>query len=256
MGVWLPNIELTEEEYQNMLEDFFDYGSESVIVREGRYAIKIFREDFGHEWYTKEQIEEVRENKLRKIVKLTRIKNFDNELIPLATYSYRKKFIAYKMCYLKYPNLGDVYLDEKTSLFYLKLVKEKLLKIHELGIIYGDIKDDNIFVNLNQKRIIFGDLDNMKIQDNPIDLMAPYTEKFIKKYGRVDEKVDSYTMNLMTLYYLHYYGRTYDEILKNLEGDEFFIPDKALATPKNIRLLREMKHIDHNYRGKYFIDNL
>lgn len=254
MGLWLENIELTEEEYYNLQGNWFDYGSESRVVREGDFVIKVFRDNFGHDLYDEDEIEMVRENKFQKIVKLASMKDFDNELILFATYSYHKKFVAYKMNYLSYPTLESLCLGEKELLFYLKLIKNKLLEIHELGIVYGDVKDDNIFVDLEQQRIVFGDIDNMQIGELSIDMMSTYAKNFVKSYGRVDEKLDSYMMNLMTLYQLRYYSGWYDEIIENLEWG--FIPNKKLTLPKNKKLVREMGHISRNYSGDYFVNHL
>lgn len=238
MGLWLPNNELTKEEYWNLQKKYFDFGGEATITRDGDFAIKIFKDNFGHVGYSKDEIEEVRENKFQKIITIASMKNFDNELVPIETYSYCGKFVAYKMAYLKYLKFDDLCLKDEEILNYLKLVRDKLLQFHELGIIYGDVKDDNIFVDLAHQKIILGDIDNMKVGERDIDIMSSYAENFVRSYGKVDEKLDSYMMNLMTLYQLHYYTGWYNDIIENLEAG--FISNQKLSLPKNKRLVREM----------------
>lgn len=255
MAMMLPNTELTKEEYCNLqYGGYFDYGSEAGIIKEGKFAIKFFQEDFGHSEYTEDEIEYVRENKLQKILRIGSMKNFDNGLVPLGTYSYQKKFVAYRMFYLRYPNFGNLCLGERETLQYLKLIKRKLLHFHKLGIVYGDIKDDNIFIDQEHQRIIFGDLDNMQLGTFPIDLMAYYAEDFVRNYGGIDEKLDSYMMNLMTLHQLNYYPGWYDRIVENLNCG-FLVCDRLLH-PKCRNLVREMGHVDNSYSGEYFVDYL
>lgn len=128
----LSNIELSSEEYNYLVNEanFFDYGSESHIIRDDEYVIKLFRKNFGHEFVSDEEIEEIRENKLQKINFLHNMKKFQNRFRPLATYSYQGKFVGYKGKYIDLPLLDDIPLMKEEKIHYLRLIKEKLELFH------------------------------------------------------------------------------------------------------------------------------
>lgn len=257
MGV-LSNIKLSREEYDYLVNKahFFDYGSEAHIIRDGDYVMKLFRKNFGHELVNDDEIESIRENKHQKIKILHGMKTFDNEFRPLATYSYNGKFVGYKGKYLDLPNLGDISLNKEEKIHYLKLIRNKLALFHELGIVYGDVKFDNILIDTaNRGKIIFVDIDNMKVLDHQIDMPNSFATDFLRKYGFVDKTLDSYMMNFLTIEQLINECFTYDyeDILNMLEVG--FIP-LEVDCKKNKKLIREMVYVTEKYSGQYLIDNL
>lgn len=260
--IMLPHIELSEEEYQKLWQcKFVGYGSEANVFRDGDEVVKIFRDDFGQKKLTEEEVEEVRENKFQKIKLLASKEIFDNPFKPLISYSYQGRFIGYRGKFFRCFDIQDsfdfgvpdreVTFDEKV--FYLKEIRRKLKLFHEDGLVYGDIKTDNILVDFSQQLVIFFDIDNMKVWDYPIDIKTHFANDFMHKYGVLDEKLDSYMMNLMTIELLCDCRGWYSEVIQMLEND--YVP-REVACPKNRVLAREMGHVDKNYSGQYFIDNL
>ena len=250
----LPNIKLSTEEYNQLRTTYyFDYGSESQIIRDGKYIIKLFKEDFGHCQASEKVIETIRTNKQQKLILLHSMKTFANTLKPLATYSYQDKLVGYRGVYLECPTLQDTYLTKREKVHYLRQIKAKLELFHNQGIIYGDIKDDNIFIDTAHNNIIFGDIDNMQVFDYPIDTFNFHAKEFAFKYGTIDQKLDSYMFNLLTIQQFIDRDLMYDDIIHSLEA--CFIPPE-INCQNNQKLIREIVYVNKNYSGKYLIDNL
>lgn len=125
---------------------------------------------------------------------------------------------------------------------------------HNLGIVYGDVFSTNIFIDEKQKDVIFCDVDNMKVLDYPIDMVNYIAVKFIDNYGFIDDKLDSYMLNLLTL---EQFSPKLKDILDILSSG--YIP-KNLTNDKNKRLIKKInyanKRTNRNYSGAYLIDNL
>lgn len=253
----LYNIELTKEEYQGMLYSYY-FSTEAYVTREGAYARKIFKTNFGQSNCSKDEIEEIRENKFCKINTLFSFgKKFNNAFRPLSTYSYQGKFVGYRGRWFSYPDMQYEILDREDKIYYLKKIKEKLEQFHELGIVYGDIKDNNILLCYSLRDIILLDIDNMQVGSYSIDLLGKFAQNFISHYGNVDEKLDSYMMNLLTLEQLFESSGWYDEVLACLEVG--FLPEEfreGHRLYKSKRLAREMSFVTSSYSGEYFIDQL
>lgn len=254
MSKILPDIKLSEDEYISMKKCSAYHGSEGCVIRDGDYAIKIFKNNFGKKDTCHEKIELTRENKFCKIKTLFRYGNlFDNEFYPLATYSYEGKFVGFHGPWLPYSSMNFSTLNMREKIFYLKKIRQKLESFHEIGIVYGDIKDDNIFIDTSSKKVTFVDIDNMKIGAYPMDLMSNSAKNFIANYGKVDKKLDSYMMNLLTIDLLQHHSGWYDEIIANLQLG--FVPQK-LDIPQNKKLIYEMGHVGQSYCGGYLIDHV
>lgn len=250
----LPNIELSSREYDYLInfDNCYDFGSEAGIIRdEGRYAIKIFRKDFGQWDKNADEIEEIRENKLQKLILLYGMKDFDNRLKPINTFSYNGRIVGYREIFLECQTLFGTFLTTSEKKYYLKLIREKLDIFHKLGIVYGDVNGSNIFIDERNEEVVFCDIDNMKVLDCPSDMVNDLATEFLDCYGIVDEKLDSYMMNLLTLEQFGF--ECDDNILGALKIKE--IP-KMLENDKNKRLLKEMSCVRKSYSGGYLIDNL
>lgn len=247
----LLNRELTYEEYNYYRKAYFNYGSEATITKMGNSAIKLFFENFGCNDYLLDMCEVIRENKFKKIKLLYDMKDYKNGLRPLETFSLNGKFVGYRVEYLDCLVLQFTVLSIEEKIFYLKQIKDILLFYHELGIIYGDIKDNNIFIDKKKKRIIFGDIDNMKIGKYDIDSMSSFASNFISKYGMVDNNLDSYMFNLMTMEQFMKCDNWYYSVLENLSFGK--IPQE-LNNYKSRKLVKEILDVNRNYREEYFID--
>lgn len=79
-------------------------------------------------------------------------------------------------------------------------IKEKLEHLHELGIIYGDIKLDNIITN--GTNIEFCDLDNCYIDGYNFDILSNNQKYYLKRAQEINEQMDNYIFNLLSAAYI------------------------------------------------------
>lgn len=252
----LINIELSKGEY-DAIKDSFYRGSEGMVKKVGIYADKVFNDTLGHDNCTKEQQGLILENKFWKIYQLFVMKeSFPNRYKPIATLSYEKKFVGYRGIWIDCPKWEDAYLFLDNKITCLKMIREKLRMFHELGIVYGDIKDDNILVD-GRGEIIFCDLDNMQVGDYSIDIMGTFAQDFVERYGVVDKKLDSYMMNLFTLDQFPHQGWWYPGVISELQLGIYPMEfQKENNYLKNRKLVKEMVNVTEKYQGRYFIDQL
>lgn len=251
----LPNLDFSKQDIQILRNRAFDYGGESVIVRSttGSSVYKIFDDDFLKDPKDLKEIEKARDNKLQKVRLLYSLDNFNNDVKVLSTISVDGNFIGYEMTY----NLDDISLlmaplTTKEKIRYLKLVKDKLLYFENYGIVYSDIKSDNILVNDKKKTISFCDLDNIQIGNYPIDIKDEIVDNFILNYGKLDEKIHSYMHNLLTLKELFNIDGNYYEVLNYLENGNV----SNFLNEDGNRITKELVKVDNRYSGKYVIDYL
>lgn len=120
----LSDIKLSKDEYVFMKNCSAYHGSERWVIRDGDYAIKIFKNNFGQEDICHEKIELIRENKFCKIQTLFRYRDlFDNEFYPLATYSYDGKLVGFRGVWLACSSMEFATLNMREKVFYLKKIR-------------------------------------------------------------------------------------------------------------------------------------
>ena len=240
----LKDIKLAEEELSYYKQQYFDFGSESIIVRSHPDRIyKIWNDDIPIQ---------IRENKLKKIIAY-----YQKQIkyIPqiTATLSSHGICSGYEM---SFSEEDDVLLiapiEKKERKEILQRGKEILSYFIREGIIYGDIKNDNILYNKRTKKLKFCDFDNTKYQDLPMDLQPEELSDFIKKYGSEDEKIHAYMYNLLTLQQLDSRDCCNIEVLQGIYEDNYC----EIVDEKGKVLLKEMKSINQNYSGEYLIDHI
>lgn len=135
------------------------------------------------------------------------------------------------------------------KLEFLKRLRNQLVRFHKLGIVYGDLKSNNVLAHVtNHKLGCLCDLDNMKIKDFPIDIKSNYVDEFLYQYGEVDEKLDWYVFNLLTLEAIYGLDRTTDAAYHETRA----FMDQYSGSCSS---LREMQHITPHYEGNLLIDN-
>jgi len=208
----LPNIELTRTEKDQLEErrQTSYCGSEGYVIPNFRPGVcrKVFLDSF--------QID-------KKFPKLAWLfqneERLSNGVKILSTVSYQKELVPYDMTYD--PDdipLLDVPLNVKEKILPLQVSRDKLDYFHTLGIIYGDVKANNILINRKTGNLSFCDLDNVQIEDRyPIDSLSDYLLLFSDEDGFLDSKADIYMHNLMTLSELDGESLEYDQILEMLE---------------------------------------
>lgn len=135
------------------------------------------------------------------------------------------------------------------KLGFLKRLRNQLVRFHKLGIIYGDLKSNNVLAHYRNYRLgCLCDLDNMQIKDLPIDIKSNYVDEFLYQYGKVDEKLDWYVLNLLTLESIHELDQTTD--MAYHETRAFMDHYRG-----NCEALREMQHVSPHYEGSLLIED-
>lgn len=245
----MPDIKLTSDELNYLRENYFDYGGESHIVKSKRKntVFKIFR-DLDDENLTKER----NEKKLQKVTLLYNKPNIKYNTRPLSTISVNGEFKGYELTYDPDDEsllLATITRQEKIE--YLRKAKEILLYFESFGIIYGDIKSDNILINYRNGKVKFCDMDNIQIDKYPMDEMDCALYQFVENYGKIDANVHSFMHNLLTINELNYNSSLlFSDILKDLSKNSNydFLSDGSSA------IIKEMISPKENYTGKYLIN--
>lgn len=214
----MPNIKLTPEEYR-IMTTYCHYGSggEGIICRSQRpdTLYKIFVE------YETTTPVGLSDNKYKKILSLYERK-LKGSVQPLSTVSLNGELIGYEMTF----DEDDMPLD-KIFLFRRSLIKvlqdtTDILKYFDSeDITYGDVKANNILVNTRTHEAKFCDMDNVRLGENPIDLLSDHVDSIITTEADINASVDAYMHNLMTLQYLNDPEATYDQILSNIQKGKY-----------------------------------
>lgn len=144
-------------------------------------------------------------------------------------------------------------LYPEEQLMALRVTKEILEYFRRIGIIYPDVKADNILINLNRGTIRFCDIDNIIIGNLREDILHVVVKEFVKKYGKLDSRIHSYLHNIMTIDMLD--KRFSKEFNRNLE--EYLLESNSpLFLGENEEIKNELIKVDQNYSGRYLIDGI
>ena len=212
----MPNIKLTIDEYIRITdEERFSKGGESIICKteKNNTLYKFFKNpETGN-------LIDMPENKEKKITRLYEL-NPNFAVKPLSTISVGGYLVGYEMTYNPQNRLfKGAPLTRLEKIEILRKSKEALEYFKELNIIYGDVKSNNILINRKTGEIEFCDMDNIQLEDYPIDLITIYVQQFTSKYGKIDNVVDAYIHNILTLQQLGFPNPnpTYIDIIRTIE---------------------------------------
>lgn len=198
----LKNIKLSRYEVQRLRERKFDFGGESIIV-------KTDTPDIIYKFYRESVKDAERENKHRKL-ELVSERKIDFITNPKSVLTCEGRIIGHAFDYDREDMpllLAPLSISEKLS--YFKRIKEILDYFKRNGIIYGDLKSDNVLINLQTGQIKFCDIDSIQIDSLKTSLKEEYLEGFIKN-GMLDERVHIYLHNLMVL----------DELFADIDSED------------------------------------
>lgn len=245
------DIHFNYEELEELDSNYFwTYGGEANLYRipngKKNIVIKLFYSIESHRFILSPRIIQ---NKKYKVGVLQKSR-IPNKIQVYGRIFFEREFIGYMLN--EAMNFGDFYLNtfrSQEQLIFLRKLKHQLQRLHELNMIFGDLKGDNILIHqTNYKLGCLCDLDNMQIGDFPIDVMSNYVEAFLHRYGKVDENLDWYVFNLLTLETLCHFDRlTYTpyketrDFLKHYRGKS--------------KILKSMRNLNPQYEGKLLIDD-
>ena len=232
----LQDIKVTKKELEYMMKNKDNGGTESYIYKiDDKTAYKIFRT----------LSPEVLENKFQKIKALHQ-KSIDFMVNPLATLSCDECCIGYKMYFFE----NCEWYQFPLYTFYLKDLKNKLLILEDEGIIYGDIRDENLFIfNGN---LLLGDSDNIQIDGYLMDILPTVLTDFHRN-EKFNIDVHAFMHNIFVIEELEQLSclRSSIENLENMETSSFHEGGK--------RLLKDMSTVYTNpsiIKNRYLIDYL
>ena len=181
------------------------------------------------------------DNKAEKIKKLYQM-SLNYATHPIRTLSCDGELIGYEMTYdSKDQRFSPYYLKKEQIIYYLEETKKILEYFSSKDITFGDVADRNILINQKNGKVTFCDMDNIRLGQYPIDLIALDLRDYEDKRG-IDASVDPYMHSLFTLHALG---------LDEYYDDSIFITDIFEDTVEPIiQTLREPE----NYLGEYIIN--
>lgn len=236
----LPNITLDWAEYYSIvLNQELTSGAESIICTTDKpnTLYKFFVNPA-----TRELID-MPDNKYKKIVAIYQL-DLEYSVKVLSTVSAGKYLVGYEMSYNpKNTPFLSLNLPANEIITILERIKHALEYYASKDIVYGDIKGNNILLDLSTGQIEFCDMDNIQIGEYPLDVTGPALTYFLRSYGKTDSIADAYMYNLFTLKRLNFpiQNPRYKQIITMLEsgiypknfdekGIDIF---ESMATPKN-----------------------
>ena len=210
----IPTIKLTSHELQTIIdENAVNFGGESIILKsptsETLYKIFNYNSSFSPEF--------AYPNKQKKLQNFYDLPNLQYSVKPLSLISADSSFVGYEMTLDPLDiTLSDALLTPEQKIAYLHQVKKILEYYHKNGIIYGDVRGDNILINMATQVAKFCDMDNAQIGTHPIDVMVPTLTEYKDARDGIDFAADSYMFNLLTLEQLTYPEESYEDILNRI----------------------------------------
>lgn len=269
----MENINITREEYEYLLRNNISRGEEGAISFYNDRLLKIFFKEGDTGTLEYQVFRDKLENKSKKInelIHLSETVDFINGLHPSGVVRYNNHFCGYIMSDCIDSSLYDVdksKIDISMKIDILKRYKKILDYFHSIGIVYGDIKSKNLLISSDYSTLAFGDLDNIKLGDLPIDNRPINMVKFCDLYYGLTYDIfmtsiiDSYMFNLLTLeFLLGYSSDNYKQVFDYLESpfnnSSLFDNVDECAHVKIKSICEELKCINPSYSGRYIVDNL
>lgn len=243
--------------YNELIKNPLFWGYEGCLSVYGNDLMKLFRVFPIAGGYS--EISDLYLNKRRKLEKILDKSSFStyNLIYPKKLYSICNQFVSYTIPDRR--DLKNLYsvkgfsINEKIEI--LKQYRKILDYFHCENIVFGDIKGQNILLSDDGKSMCFCDIDNVKVEDLPIDKLSRCAGYFCYDYGLVDYKLDSFMFNFLTLeYILDIYSPNFESVFDFL--DDGVVPNFSANMDNNKikQIFNEMNDIDSNYSGEYIID--
>lgn len=237
---------ISKELYDYLMNHYFEFGGEGTItVNDDKKSVyKLY-----HDGVTLNE----RKNKERKLEEINN-QGIKHIVQPISSVYVGKDIIGYELEYDEEDeNLDMACLYPSEKLIALRISKEILEYFRRIGIIYPDVKADNILINLNRGTIRFCDIDNIVIGSLREDILHIVAKEFVKKYGKLDYRIHSYLHNIMTIDMLDKrfskeFNRNLLEYLENC--------DSPIFLGENEEIKKELIKVDENYSGRYLIDGI
>lgn len=253
----MEKVYLSDSDYQEYLTsmNFIGSGYESFVFSLGNEVVKILNKEI------------ISDDLEMRIDALGDIKELNKALsIPTKSLYLNMDFIGFYMKYAgidlkRYLIENDVSFDELVRI--LKDIKEKLVFLHQYGIVHGDIQLKNIMIH--DGRIKIGDSDNIKFGTYNDVLLNDMT-LYLSKYFGITHLLDLYSLNYITyillnttrseeLEYLSMDALGYSYMLESKITNQVFQDDIFEEQMNFLRYPKENKEYALE-KSKYLIDYL
>lgn len=221
----IPNKPITEDQFFDLIayEKLTSGGEATICNGETPYSkYKLFADGFSPL--------AMPENKVRKISKLYEMK-VDHSVQPIYTVSLNDIIVGYEMTSdVDLRKTETYFLSPEEKLYFLTQTRNILDYFTSRGIIYGDIEPRNILFNRQTGDIKFCDMDNIALEDLPMDIIPTGALEYSASRP-IDENIHPYLHNIMTLraYGLDSYWVTRKDLRKNFRRPAY----KTVKSMKN-----------------------
>ncbi len=225
----MPNITFSRESLEEITyTERFSKGGEAIICLSNKpnSLYKIFINPYTGE------IIDMSDNKFKKIATIYQM-GLDYSVRPLSTISMDGRLVGYEMsCNPLHVSMNEISLTPQQLIEILKRTKDALEYFESKDITYGDVKNNNILINRHTGQIEFCDMDNIRLGENPIDLMGKDLRQYVAKNG-VLANADAYMHNLFALKELGFPTKytTSEGVIMTLEKGEYPTEFEKFAHP-------------------------
>lgn len=248
--------DIPKNDYMIMLRKSILRGSEGVISIYQGNLIKLFSvvPSIKINGHTKE-FYSAKRKKLEVIMTKNSFSKH-NAIYPTQLYSVYEQFCGYAMPDRRdFRTLYNMKFSRNEKIEILKRFRRILDYFHSEKMVYGDIKGTNMLLSSSGTKTAFCDLDNIMVENIPIDKYARCASYFCRKYGAVDYKLDSFMFNFLTIeYLLGIYSKNYENVFDFLDSN--YVPQLSsnMDKKKVKSIFDELKNITPHYKGEYIID--
>ncbi len=203
-------ITISFDKLENVQENTKLKGSESILC-------DCF---YNKKHYIYKQPNNYDETTFKKLMALSEISNH-SFLVP-EIFVYQTRPIGYLLTYLEgYESFYDISSNfnkkKKEKIKLLKLAKETIIKMHDLGIIHGDLHTANIMYKNDDIKII--DFESSKYKDYDFGNMNNYSKDYLSVNGP-NISIDIYNFNIDTISLLYNYNWHFATQKNKLETEE------------------------------------
>ena len=144
----------------------------------------------------------------------------------------------------------DTLRNSENKVFVLNYLKEKIINMHNLGMIHGDLHFGNVFINSEENNAKIIDFDNCNYKKYKFNIKdaSDYATLYVEKFG-INNGLDVYLFNLMTFCILNktYYLKT----RMNIANKEYGVFG---SDEESINLCNSLLLDEKNYNSDYLID--
>jgi serine/threonine protein kinase len=222
----IPNITLSDDELDLLIEDNkFDYGGEAIVCRNNNpnTLYKIFVQPGTN-------IPDIMSDNKQKKVEWLYQNEIEDTVRPISTLSNRGYLIGYEISFdIDDVALINALLTQEEKIHFLHESARILQMFAKRDITYGDVKDDNVLINIKTGKAKFCDVDNIRIGNLPIDIMGHGLVEYFDANQTIDEKADAFMHNLLLLEQLKYHNLSHQAILNRLRTNPIMpeFPEEA-----------------------------